>query len=40
MQLDAEGFETLGFLTSELFDPSVFEDFNLGAAGVAPGTPA
>jgi len=40
MLLDAEGFEALGFLTSELFDPSVFEGFDLGAAGVVSGTSA
>lgn len=29
MQLDTEGFEAFGFLTSEIFDPALFSNFGL-----------
>ncbi|KAH7028444.1 C6 transcription factor [Macrophomina phaseolina] len=40
MQLDAEGFEAFGFLTSEIFDPSLFDGFGLNLGGPTPGDSA
>ncbi|PSN71054.1 C6 transcription factor [Corynespora cassiicola Philippines] len=38
-QLDAEGLEAFGILTSEMFDPSVFDNFGLAGTGIAPDNP-
>ena len=37
MQLDAEGFEAFGFLTSELFDPTLFSNVGLNINAPLPG---
>jgi hypothetical protein len=37
MQVDPEGFEAFGFLTSELFDTSLFQGFDMAATGISPG---
>ena len=37
MQLDTEGFEAFGFLTSETFDPSLFSSLGLNLGAPFPG---